>query len=312
MNWFRQNQFLGGFLVALGLGTLLCLVFLWFEKGAAAAGQERLQTTVMELNRLRRSIPFPNEENVRQMKAQTDSYRSSLAALEEDMRGRVLSQPALEPNEFQSLLRQVTTEVTERAHTAKVRLPDNFYLGFNEYATSLPNKEAAPLLGAQLRAIEGIVNLAIDARVDALESLTRHPLAEEKSAPPTHTPTGRGASAGPRARPTKSEPEPIVASSSIELALAGSPTAVRRVLNQIAGAREKFYIIRTLEVHNSAATGPKRGVMGEAVPAPSNPSAPPGASPPPAKIAFIVGTEHLSVASKIEIVRFRFPEKGVR
>ena len=33
MNWFRENRFLGGFLIALGLSTLGSLWFLWSAKG---------------------------------------------------------------------------------------------------------------------------------------------------------------------------------------------------------------------------------------------------------------------------------------
>ena len=53
MNWFQQNRFLGTFLAALLLATLLSGYFLLHEKGVAAEQQERLDATVSELNRLR-------------------------------------------------------------------------------------------------------------------------------------------------------------------------------------------------------------------------------------------------------------------
>ena len=67
-------------------------------------------------------------------------------------------------------LRQVVTDVIERARASKVQLPENFNLGFDEYATSLPNTAAAPYLGRQLRAIEWTANTIVDAHVDSLQS----------------------------------------------------------------------------------------------------------------------------------------------
>ncbi len=81
----------------------------------------------------------------------------------------------------------------ERARASKVQLPENFNLGFDEYATSLPNTAAAPHLGRQLRAIEWIANTIVDAHVDSLQSLTRSTLPEEKATPaPTRARTRGG------------------------------------------------------------------------------------------------------------------------
>ncbi len=307
MNWFQQNRFLGFFLGGLGLATLLSLYFLLHQKGAAEEAGARLENTVTELNRLRASAPFPNEENLRKTKTQTDSYRSSLLALETELKSRMFPRPPLQPNEFQALLRQAANAVEDRARAGKVQLPENFNLGFDEYATSLPNSEAAPRLGRQLRAIEWIANTLVDSHVDALVSLTRSPLPEEKSAPtPTPAPRGRTAPAKTADANLK-----IVDSTSVDLSFAASPAATRRVFNQIAAAKEQVYIIRTLQVRNQADKGPKRG--GEAPAAPPPPAAASGTGKPAEPgISFIVGTEHLNVTARIEILRFNIAEKGVR
>ena len=314
MNWFRQNRFMGGFLVALALATLLSLFLLFRTKAGAADQQERLDTTINELTRLRGSAPFPNEENLRQTKAQTDRYRSSLLALESELKNRMFPKPPLQPNEFQALLRQAANSIQERARASKVQLPDNFHLGFDEYATSLPNSLAAPRLGRQLRAIEWIANTLVDAHVDSLSSLTRSPLAEETTAAtPTPTPGGRGRApmAGPKVEQNK-----IVDSTGVDVAFAGSPAAARRVFNQIGSARDQFYIIRTLQVKNQADKGPKRGDLAEPRAATPVAAVPPAAGAPAKAaepgITFIVGAEHLDITARIEILRFNFPEKETR
>ena len=42
------------------------------------------------------------------------------------------------PNEFQGTLRQVLAAVTDKARANKVRLPENFFLGFDEFSAALP------------------------------------------------------------------------------------------------------------------------------------------------------------------------------
>ncbi|MBA3544624.1 MAG: hypothetical protein H0T83_09335 [Chthoniobacterales bacterium] len=305
MNWFQQNRFLGFFLAALAVATLLSGFFLLHEKGAADGARAHLEATVNELTRLRGSAPFPNEENVRKTKAQADSYRSSLVALVNELKTRMFPKPPLQPNEFQAQLRTAVTSVSEEAQASKVRLPDNFKLGFDEYATSLPNSEAAPRLGRQLRAIEWIVNTIIEAHVDLINSLSRPPLTEEKAAP-APTPARPGAGGAVRARPESGK---IVDKTSIDLTFSGSPAAARRVFNQIASAPEQFYVIRALRVKNQEDKGPKRGAISE--PAPVVGRAGPGKAAEPG-ITFIVGTEHLDVALTIEIMKFTLPDMEAR
>lgn len=312
MNWFQQNRFLGSFLAALTLGTPLCVYFLIHEKGAADEGRDRLEATINELTRLRRSSPFPNEENLQKTKTQTDSCRASLLALENELKTRMFPNPSLQPNEFQAQLRQATLALSDRARASKVQLPKNFNLGFDEYATSLPNGLVAPRLGRQLKAIEWLANTIVDAHVDALNSLARGTLPEEKSAP---TPTPEAAKTRGRKPQAAEESARIVDSTPVDLAFTGSPAAARRLFNQITSAKEQFYIIRTLQVKNQADKGPKRGGPPEAPPSAAAvpQSSPSGAGRTPEQgITFIVGTEHLIVTAKIEIVKFNFPEKEAR
>ncbi len=263
MNWFQQNRFLGIFLAIVAFATVLSACFLLHERSATKREEARLETVTNELIRLRGSTPFPNEENLRKTREQIGRYRDSLLALKNESKRWMFPKAALQPNEFQAQLRETAIDVSERARARKVQLPENFNLGFEEYATSLPKSAAASRLGRQLRAIEWIANIIIDARVDSLQNLTRTALPEEKATPaPTRARTAGGkglgiAKAGAR----------IVDSTSIDVAFSGSPAAVRRILNQIAAAREQAYIIRTLQVRNQTDKGPERGSVVKLTPA---------------------------------------------
>ncbi|MBA3963763.1 MAG: hypothetical protein H0X40_17940 [Chthoniobacterales bacterium] len=302
MNWFRQNKFLGGFLVAFAVATLLAGYFFLHEKGEADDQQARLESTINELTNLRSMKPFPNAVNLQKSKAQAENYRDSLAALENELKSRSLPVVPLQPNEFQAQLRQAVTSVIEDAAASKVALPPNFYLGFDEYATSLPNSTAAPLLGQELQAIAMLTTGIISAHVDALHTLVRAPLPEEKAAP---TPAARGRATGTPAAGATTE---LVAARSLEISFSAGPAAARKVLNQIATTKEQLFIIRTLNVKNQVDKGPPRGTAAES----AAPSPPPGvkATSPPA-VSFIVGSEHLDIRAKIDIVSLN-PEKGTR
>jgi hypothetical protein len=308
MNWFQHNRFLGTFLVAFALATVVSAWFLFREKQAADWERARLERLVDESNRLRRTMPFPNEENLRKIKTQTDNYREWLLALKTRLKPRMFPELSLQPNEFQTHLRQTASDVIERARTSHVQLPENFYLGFDEYATSLPNSAVAPRLGQQLRAIEWITNTIIDAHADSLRILTRKTFPEEKTIP---APIRIGRR-DPKKATTMKASAGIVESTSIDVAFSGSPTAARRILNQIAAAEEQAYVIRSLQVRNQAEKGPERGSPGKlasavAIGASSFQTGDLGKAQDQA-ITFIVGTEHLNVAARIEIMRFNFAE----
>lgn len=305
MIWFRQNRFLGGFLIALAIATGLCLYFLLHEKGAADEARERLETTASELQRLRASKPFPSSANLGQARQQAENYRASLGALEVELQARTLPVVPLQPNEFQAQLRQAVTALNENAAAARVKLPPNFYLGFDEYATSLPNSEAAPLLGQELQAIAMLADSIVNAHVDALTSLVRVALPEEKAAATPAPTTAHGARA-PKAKAPKIAP-PLVATHAVELTFSASPAATRKVLNQVATAKEQLFIIRTLNVKNQVDKGPARGATPIAETAATPPPETPtggavAATPPPETVHFIVGAEHLDVHAQIEIL----------
>jgi hypothetical protein len=209
------------------------------------------------------------------------------------------------PNEFQSRLRLAMTAMAEKARANKVRLPDKFYLGFDEFASALPNEVAAPLLGQELAQIEWLLDILCEARVDALISFHRAPLPEEHgTAVPAVTPASRklGAAAGPK----------LLERNVVEATFVSTPGAARKVLNQIAGATQHFLIVRLLHVRNENDKGPPRDVASDAAsgvivaPSPAATGSPRAQPSPAATLNFIVGNERIETTAKIEIVRFTF------
>ena len=305
MNWFQQNRLLGMFLVGTGAAILVALVLLFFAKSSYSNANDRLSETTTELNRLQNLNPFPNPANLQTMKAQTADYGVALGKVKEELKARVLPTTPLQPNEFQARLRETVTRVVEKAHANKVKLPANFFLGFDEFAAALPGNEAASVLGQQLAQAEAITNILIDAHVDSITMFKRAPLPEEHVTSATPTPASSRAR-----RPANGASGPkLVERSALDVSFASSPSAARRVVNQIASANQQFFIIRTLHVTNEKDKGPARAQSTTQSPEVESPTTSASASPAAKSntaLNFIVGNEHIQTTASIELVRFTF------
>src|SRR2546421_5531220 len=225
MNWYRENRWLGNFLLAFAAAMLLAIWFLFHAKGAFADASAGFNAAASERSRLEHLNPFPNEDNFRKTQAALDNYGASLNKLKEELRAQVLAAAPIAPNEFQTHLRQAIVSTTEKARLNHVKLPENFHLGFDEFAAALPTTAEASVLGQELQQVELLTGILIDAKVDALATLKRAVSGPEIATAPT--------------APAKKTPEaapPVVERVTVDLTFAASPSALRKVLNQIASS----------------------------------------------------------------------------
>lgn len=310
MNWFRENRFLGAFLILFGVCTLGAVWFLFSAKSEWDDASIRFNQNAAELNRLERIVPYPSEENLRTMNAHIDSYTATFTKLRDELQRRVAPITPRAPNEFQSHLRVALAAIADKARVSKVKLPDRFYLGFDEFASALPNEIAAPLLGQELVQVEWLLNNLLDARVDALTSFHRAPLPEEHGV--TLTSPSPAPAAGPKSTGVLPATPQLLQRNAVEATFVSTPAAARKVLNQIAGTNQHFCIIRLLHVRNEKEKGPTRETAADTsvvVPATTVaiPANSPGAKPVPGPaLNFIVGNERIETTARIEIVRFTF------
>jgi len=298
MNWYRENRWLGNFLIAFAFAVLIGLWFLFHAKSDFADASAEFTAAATERNRLEHLNPFPNEENFRKTQAALDNYGATLTKLKEELKAQVLPVAPIAPNEFQSRLRQAIVTTTEKARANRVKLPENFHLGFDEFATTLPGSGAAAAsLGQELAQIELLLGILIDARVDTITTLKR-------VTPPPETAT---AATPPAPTPARKPPGPANAApgaverSIVDLAFAASPSAMRKVLNQIASSERQFFVVRTLYVRNEQLKGPSREQT-----AATGKAAETAAATSPSAIKFIVGNEHVENTARIEMVRVAF------
>jgi hypothetical protein len=302
VKWFRNNPFWGGIAIAIGAAFLVAVALLWWTKGNFDQAREEYNGGMAALRQLEGSNPYPSTANVQKMKALLENYRTSLGNFKTELTQHVLPIPPLPPNEFQMHLREALTATTANARIHRVKLPENFTLGFPEFMAALPSSSDAPKFGQELAQIQLLLNIIIEARVDAIKTFRRVPREASAMATLVLPPQRAGVSAN--------VPKPLERNT-VEFGISGSPVAVRKVINEISSAGEQFFIIRSLHVKNQKDKGPRREIAPENASTPAPPTKPantvtsPAASPSPmAALNFIVGNEHLDASARVEMVNF--------
>lgn len=289
MNWYQQNRWLGNFLAAFAAGLLLALWFLLHARNEFSEASAQFKEAATERHRLEHLNPFPNEENLRKTQTALENYRTSLNKTKEELKTQVVPFTPLAPSEFQSRLRQAILNVTERARANRVKLPESFHLGFDEFITALPDTASASLFGQQLGQIELLVNILIDNRVDEITNLKR-PNASTGLVAGSIPVTGKP--------PGAAQQSMVVERGLVSLVFKASPSAQRKVLNQIASSERQFLIVRALQVRNERQEAPSREQATATLTG--------NAATPASAVKFIVGNEHVETAAIVELVRFTF------
>src|SRR5947208_14725248 len=305
MKWFQQNRVFATFLIAFAICALLFGALVYRKWSIWTAARQTFEQAAAERNRLKSLDPFPNEVNQRKVQEYLDKYIAALRNFKEALKAEVAPAPPLAPNEFQSRLRQAVVATLDRARTNNVKLPERFQLGFDEFTRIMPNTAVTPLLGQELSQIQMLINILLDAKVDTVTSFHRAPISEEHKGSPTPTPSP---APGQRITATKpgSKPAPtLIQRNVVDVSFKASPSAARKVINEITASTGQFFIIRTLYVHNEKDKGPPRERATVPTPPPS-PQASPGQPSPGGALNFIVGNEHIEVSATIEMLRFSF------
>ncbi len=302
MNWLRQNRTLGTLLTGLGICALLTGALFYWRWSAWRDAKQMFEQQAAEQSRLERLDPFPSEKNYQKLSAYLEHYAAALDNFKQALKAGSIPVPSLAPNEFQSRLRQAVLATFDRAQANDVKLPDKFQLGFDEFATVLPNTAAAPLLGQELSQIQILMNILLDARVDNVIAFHRAPLAEEHA--PAATPTPDPAAVHrPVAAKAGSPAPPLIERNVVAVTFKAAPAAARKALNEIAASGGQFFIIRTLYVRNEKDKGPPRRATSAPAAVGQPPAGQPGGGGP---LDFIVGNEHVEVSATIEMLRFAF------
>jgi hypothetical protein len=145
--------------------------------------------------------------------------------------------------------------------------------------------------------------MIIEARVDGITALVRAPLPEERGPATIPTPAA-GRKPAPAATPAAGTK--MLERGILDVTFDSTPSAARKILNQLASSNQQFYITRTVHIKNEKDKGPARELPAAGASATPVAAATPGKPVPGAALSFIVGNEHIETSARIELVRFTF------
>lgn len=324
MNW--RNPFLIGYLSVTAVGVAALGFLAYSSYSHYSEVDASYQDAVQKLQSLQNRTPFPNIENNEKYAASTAEYRAAYEKLLERISKMQKGVETITPQAFQDRLRALVSDVENAAKQNGIKLPDGFYLGFDQYRDELPANEAAGPLARELDAIHLVVDDLITNKVHEILGIKRTLLPEEQGAAPKPDETSMHRRGRPIAAPEAGAG--IVTANPFDIAFIADQSQTRQALNAIAQA-DQFFIIRYLTIENSSLTGPKRHPEAEAgaaaqtapqaSPTPSadqllgqltgnSTAAPASEAAPQSNIRLLVGRETLKVAAHIEMITFNTPE----
>jgi len=312
MNWIKENPFLSGLLgvvVVVGGG----LAFLLFQSMSAfQLASDDYTAGVQKLQSLQNMVPFPNEENLAKAKALQAAYEKEVKNFHQQLNAMEIPLPTdMTPQKFQDELRNAVDRAKKNATAAGVALPEDFYLGFNEYSSSLPSEDAAPALSRQLAVISDVVSKLIDTKITGITELKRLPLPDEKEAEaPTASNRSNQRNVAPAPRGNQPPAGPAVVNRfPFDIAFTADQGKFRVAFNSLVNASE-FIIVRSLSIQNTQPQSPSKTPDPSQQPqASADPNAAqPGGASGPGDYVIVLGHEELNVTARLEMIDFAQPE----
>lgn len=293
MNWIKDNPFLAGI-------TAVCLVasgalgfFIFGSVSDYSNSSEAYTAAVTKLHTLQNKVPFPSEANRKAVQAGLDEYSSRIGKLQSHLaKMQVPLNDKITPQQFQDGLRTAVNDIRGKAEANGVKLPANFYFGFDQYQTQVPSEQATPFLNRQFLVIQSLIVRLVDFKVASIDGVTRIPLPQES-----------GAAAAGRRRPDASEP--VLSRFPFDISFTAEQGKFRVAFNSLLGS-DQFLIVRSLGIQNSNPQAPaKKGTEPSALPPSLASAGTPGKDETSMKV--ILGREMLKVTLRLEMLDFAEP-----
>lgn len=295
MNWLKENPFISGLIAVTVVATGALVFMLTQSMTRFQETSDAYTAAVQKLHTLQNRSPFPNAENLEKTKQLEAQYKDALKDLRQQLQKMEIPiVPDVSPQGFQDDLRTAVNRAAERAAAAGVTLPKDFYLGFSQYKDSPPTATAAPALARQLKVIDKLVTDLIDFKVQSIDYLDRLPLPEE----------GGAQAASPAPGGQQKEKKSLgVQRFPVNLGFTAEQGKFRVAFNSLLNA-DQFFIVRALNIQNTAPVGPpvaQADKTGAAALAGDSKAG---------NLNVILGRESVKVSMRLEMIAFAEPAEA--
>lgn len=238
MSWIKENPFvavLGGITVV-GAGALL-FVGSHFS-GKYQEAKDRYDTDAADVQKAEKLALYPNAANRDGKRKALNQYRSSLEKLQESFGPyRPADLPKVSPQDFTNQIKESDAKIRDAFKASGAKIPEGFFVGFENYRSALAPENATGILGYQLGAITELFLALGKAAPTELKNVYRPVLEEE-----------RGGVF--EAKDVVSRPLPI------EVTFRGNEKSVREFISALATSEKHYYVIHSIRVANDKLVGP--------------------------------------------------------
>lgn len=248
---FRKNSVL---IIGCSLAGLLLVVAIFFlvkNQGDYRANLASLKASQNRLEQLNTRDPFPAVENITVAQQNLDFLKQKFDTIHQTLVREQLQAETIEPARFAQLLEQAARRAYTKATDQGVILPANLGLGFKAYAEGkLPPNNPATMerLVLQVKAIEDIASLMIDAKIQSIDAIQREEFEVKADAAAEQSVSGRD-----RGRPVGRATQTAAASGLVG-GIPASPTnsmyTVERLVFNITGWESSIWeVLNRLASH---------------------------------------------------------------
>jgi hypothetical protein len=237
----KENKFpvvLGGITL---LGVIALAVAGYKGISSYAKAKEDFDIALDDASTYERQPLYPREENRDGKSKALQEYQqatSDLQAAFELFRPKELTN--ISPQAFTDQLVRTNEELVNAFNKSGVKLPEDFFSGFEPYRIKLADSEATGILKFQLDGIRHFMLALAESGATELKNLHRQPLPEEE---------------GGNWQPNEKELQ-VARALPIEISFSARENSVRQFISTIATPDPYFTIIRTLRIANTKQAAP--------------------------------------------------------
>jgi hypothetical protein len=289
-DWFKKNPFLAALSAVAAVLLVAGVYFLFAEMGRLSEEQSSFDQKKAQLQRLQRNKPYPSEANVEATRKETEEAAALLQELAKEL---AVDTPPTTPQAFQDELAGMVKDIAEKAAAQKIGLPENFYLGFEQYETQLPSAGIAPRLSSQLRSIHAVALVLLKSQIKSLGSIVRAPVLGETGSEAVQEESGED---GKKKRESEAPELEMVP---FDVAFNADQSAFRTAFNRISELQPPVFV-RLVAIENSSPLPPSKTADPEASDAQAEQPAPQSGIRP------VVGRETVNVSLRLaSVVAFK-------
>ena len=277
MNWFKENTFLGVLIVVTSAFTALLIYAGLSTASKRDAIAEEVAVRKSSIKKMKSMTPYPTIESVAEKKENLKAVVARAEAMQAQFNSfRPESLENITVSTFSDRLKKSDAEVRALFVEKNVSIPEQTYLGFEQYKGSLPKNGATGVLAYELAAIDWLFREFAAAGVSKVGNFTREVLPPEEgkdwgksgasvkggrsSKPKSRSKSSRGRSAPSKSSKPSLPTVSVAKRLPIALTIAGPEPSIRKVIEAIANSDQFFFDARIARIKNNAGVPSSQGI----------------------------------------------------